>query len=144
MLFRSEDAAKIGIEVLDVRLKRVDLPEAVTESVYQRMTAERTRVANELRSTGAAESEKIRADADRQRTVILADAYRQAEAIRGDGDAKAARIYAEAFGKNPEFYKFMRSLEAYKDSFKTRSDVLLIDPNSEFLRYFKTPGGAKK
>jgi membrane protease subunit HflC len=108
------------------------------------MKSERVRVANELRSTGAAESEKIRADADRQRIVILAEAYRQAEAIRGEGDAKAARIYSDAFGKNPEFYKFTRSLEAYKDSFKTRSDVLLIDPNSEFLRYFKTPGGAKK
>ena len=108
------------------------------------MKSERARVANELRSTGAAESEKIRADADRQRTVILADAYRQAEAIRGEGDAKAARIYADAFGKNPEFYKFMRSLEAYKESFKTRSDVMLIDPNSEFLKYFKSPGGIKK
>ncbi|MFM2108342.1 MAG: protease modulator HflC, partial [Pseudomonadota bacterium] len=133
-----------GAQILDVRLKRVDYVEQINNSVYERMKSERVRVANELRSTGSAESEKIRADADRQRTVILADAYRQAEAIRGDGDAKAARIYSDAFGKNPEFYKFMRSLEAYKDSFKTRSDVLLIDPNSEFLRYFKTPGGAKK
>jgi membrane protease subunit HflC len=108
------------------------------------MKSERARVANELRSTGAAESEKIRADADRQRTVILAEAYRQAESIRGDGDAKAARIYAQAFGQNPDFYKFSRSLEAYRESFKTRSDVLLIDPNSEFLKYFKAPGGARK
>ncbi|CAM8632981.1 HflC Membrane protease subunits, stomatin/prohibitin homologs [Oxalobacteraceae bacterium] len=138
------EATQIGAQILDVRLKRVDYVEQINNSVYERMKSERVRVANELRSTGAAESEKIRADADRQRIVILADAYRQAEAIRGEGDAKAARIYSDAFGKNPEFYKFTRSLEAYKDSFKTRSDVLLIDPNSEFLRYFKTPGGAKK
>jgi membrane protease subunit HflC len=140
----ASEATQIGAQILDVRLKRVDYVEQINNSVYERMKSERVRVANELRSTGSAESEKIRADADRQRTVILANAYRQAEAIRGDGDAKAARIYSDAFGKNPEFYKFMRSLEAYKDSFKTRSDVLLIDPNSEFLRYFKTPGGAKK
>ncbi|MBU3709681.1 MAG: protease modulator HflC [Burkholderiaceae bacterium] len=140
----ASEATQIGAQILDVRLKRVDYVEQINNSVYERMKSERVRVANELRSTGSAESEKIRADADRQRTVILAEAYRQAEAIRGDGDAKAARIYSDAFGKNPEFYKFMRSLEAYKDSFKTRSDVLLIDPNSEFLRYFKTPGGAKK
>jgi membrane protease subunit HflC len=138
------EATQIGAQILDVRLKRVDYVEQINNSVYERMKSERVRVANELRSTGAAESEKIRADADRQRIVILAEAYRQAEAIRGEGDAKAARIYSDAFGKNPEFYKFTRSLEAYKDSFKTRSDVLLIDPNSEFLRYFKTPGGAKK
>jgi membrane protease subunit HflC len=140
----SAEAKQIGAQIIDVRLKRVDYVEQINNSVYERMKSERARVANELRSTGAAESEKIRADADRQRTVILADAYRQAEAIRGEGDAKAARIYSDAFGKNPEFYKFMRSLEAYKESFKTRSDVLLIDPNSEFLKYFKAPGGAKK
>lgn len=140
----ANEAKQIGAQIVDVRLKRVDYVEQINNSVYERMKSERARVANELRSTGAAESEKIRADADRQRTVILAEAYRQAEAVRGEGDAKAARIYAEAFGKNPEFYKFMRSLEAYKESFKTRSDVLLIDPNSEFLKYFKAPGGAKK
>ncbi len=138
------EAVQIGAQIIDVRLKRVDYVEQINNSVYERMKSERARVANELRSTGAAESEKIRADADRQRTVILADAYRQAESIRGEGDAKAARIYAQAFGQNPDFYKFIRSLEAYKDSFKTRSDVLLIDPNSEFLKYFKTPGGARK
>ncbi len=138
------EATQIGAAIVDVRLKRVDYVEQINNSVYERMKSERARVANELRSTGAAESEKIRADADRQRTVILADAYRQAEGIRGEGDAKAARIYAQAFGQNPEFYKFIRSLEAYKESFKTRSDVLLIDPNSEFLKYFKTPGGARK
>ncbi len=140
----ANEAVQIGAQIIDVRLKRVDYVEQINNSVYERMKSERARVANELRSTGAAESEKIRADADRQRTVILADAYRQAEAIRGEGDAKAARIYAQSFGQNPEFYKFIRSLEAYKDSFKTRSDVLLIDPNSEFLKYFKTPGGARK
>lgn len=140
----ANEAKQIGAQIVDVRLKRVDYVEQINNSVYERMKSERARVANELRSTGAAESEKIRADADRQRTVILAEAYRQAEAIRGEGDAKAARIYAEAFGKNPEFYKFMRSLEAYKESFKTRNDVLLIDPNSEYLKYFKAPGNPKK
>ncbi len=140
----ANEAKQIGAQIVDVRLKRVDYVEQINNSVYERMKSERARVANELRSTGAAESEKIRADADRQRTVILAEAYRQAESVRGDGDARAARIYAEAFGKNPEFYKFMRSLEAYKESFKTRSDVLLVDPNSEYLKYFKSPGGAKK
>ncbi len=140
----AEEAKQIGGEIIDVRLKRVDYVEQINNSVYERMKSERARVANELRSTGSAESEKIRADADRQRTVILAEAYRDAEAIRGDGDAKAAAIYAKAFGQSPEFYKFSRSLEAYKESFKTRSDVLLVDPNSEFLKYFKGPGGARK
>lgn len=140
----SNEAKQIGAEIVDVRLKRVDYVEQINNSVYERMKSERARVANELRSTGAAESEKIRADADRQRTVILAEAYRQAESIRGDGDARAARVYSDAFGRNPEFYKFMRSLEAYKDSFKTRNDVLLIDPNSEYLKYFKAPGAARK
>ena len=133
-----------GVDVVDVRITRADYVDAITESVYRRMEAERKRVANELRSTGAAEGEKIRADADRQRIVILAEAYKQAESVRGEGDAKAARIYAQAFGQNPEFYKFIRSLEAYRESFKTRSDVLVIDPNSEFLKYFKAPGGARK
>jgi membrane protease subunit HflC len=140
----TEEVKQIGGQIVDVRLKRVDYVDQINNSVYERMKSERARVANELRSTGAAESEKIRADADRQRIVILAEAYRQAEGIRGEGDAKAARIYAQAFGQNPEFYKFIRSLEAYRESFKTRSDVLLIDPNSEFLKYFKAPGGARK
>ena len=132
-------------KVMDaVRLKRVDYVEQINNSDYESMKSERARVANELRSTGSAESEKIRADADRQRIVILAEAYKQAESVRGEGDAKAARIYAQAFGQNPEFYKFIRSLEAYRESFKTRSDVLVIDPNSEFLKYFKAPGGARK
>jgi len=137
------DARKIGVEVLDVRLKRVDLPQEVSESVYRRMEAERKRVANELRSTGSAESEKIRADADRQREVILAEAYRKAQKTQGEGDAKASVIYAEAFGRNPEFYSFYRSLEAYKQSFKNKSDVLVLEPNSDFFKYLKNPKGGK-
>jgi modulator of FtsH protease HflC len=136
----TDEAKQIGVEIIDVRLKRVDYVEQINNSVYDRMKAERTRVANELRSTGAAESEKIRADADRQRTVILAEAYREAENIRGDGDAKATQIYGQAFGQNPEFYKFYRSLEAYRASFKSRNDMMVIDPNSEFFKYFKSTG----
>ncbi|TFW10596.1 protease modulator HflC [Oxalobacteraceae bacterium OM1] len=138
----ADEARQIGVEIIDVRLKRVDYVEQINNSVYERMKAERARVANELRSTGAAESEKIRADADRQRTVILAEAYRDAENIRGDGDAKASQIYAQAFGQNPEFFKFYRSLEAYRASFKNRSDVLVVDPASEFFKYFKSTGGS--
>lgn len=137
------DAAQIGIQIVDVRLKRVDYIEQINNSVYERMKAERTRVANELRSTGAAESEKIRADADRQRTVILAEAFRDAEKIKGEGDAKASQIYADAFGKNPEFYKFYRSLEAYRATFNKQSDVMVLDTNSEFFKYFKSPGAGK-
>jgi membrane protease subunit HflC len=137
----SDEAKQIGGEIIDVRLKRVDYVEQINQSVYDRMKSERSRVANELRSTGAAESEKIRADADRQRTVILAEAYRDAESIRGDGDAKASQIYADAFGQNPEFFKFYRSLEAYRNSFRSRSDLLVLDPNSEFFRYFRSADG---
>jgi membrane protease subunit HflC len=138
------DARKIGVEVVDVRLKRVDLPQEVSESVYRRMEAERKRVANELRSTGAAESEKIRADADRQREVILAEAYRKAQEAKGEGDAKASAIYAAAFQPSPEFYAFYRSLEAYKQSFKNKSDMLVLEPSSEFFKYLKNSGrGAK-
>lgn len=133
------EAGEIGIEVVDVRLKRVDYVEQINNSVYDRMKSERARVANQLRSTGAAESEKIRADADRQRTVLLAEAYRDAENIKGAGDAKASQIYAQAFGRSPEFYRFYRSLEAYRASFKNRSDVVVVDPNSEFFKYFKNP-----
>lgn len=136
----TEEARQIGVDIIDVRLKRVDYVEQINNSVYERMKAERSRVANELRSTGAAESEKIRADADRQRTVILAEAYRDAEKMRGEGDAKASQIYAQAFGQNPEFYKFYRSLEAYRASFKTRNDLLVVDPNSEFFKYFRSAG----
>ncbi|MDM5179592.1 protease modulator HflC [Massilia sp. DJPM01] len=136
------EAKQIGVQIVDVRLKRVDYVEQINASVYDRMKAERLRVANELRSTGSAESEKIRADADRQRTVMLAEAFRDAEKIKGDGDAKASQIYAEAFGKNPEFYKFYRSLEAYRATFKSHGDVMVLDSNSEFFKYFRSPGGA--
>lgn len=134
-----EDGKKIGVRVLDVRIKRVDLPAEVSESVYRRMEAERKRVANELRSTGGAESERIRADADRQREVTLAEAYRDAQRIKGEGDAKAAAIYAQAFGRDPEFYSFYRSLESYLQSFKDKNNVLLLDPNSDFFKYLKNP-----
>lgn len=136
----NEDASKIGVEVLDVRLKRVDLPQEVSGSVYGRMEAERKRVANELRSTGAAESEKIRADADKQKEVILAEAYREAQRIKGEGDAKASANYAKAYEINPEFYAFYRSLEAYRASFKSKNDVLVLEPNSEFFKYLKSGG----
>jgi membrane protease subunit HflC len=119
----------------------VDYVDQINNSVFERMKSERVRVANELRSTGAAESEKIRADADRQRVVILAEAYRESEKIRGEGDAKASQIYAQAFGQNPEFYKFYRSLEAYRASFKNRHDVMVVDPSSDFFKYFKGVGG---
>lgn len=140
----NEDAKKIGVEVLDVRLKRVDLPQEVSEAVYRRMEAERKRVANELRSTGSAESEKIRADADRQREVIIAEAYRDAQRIKGEGDAKATATYTRAYEPNAEFYSFYRSLEAYKQSFRNKSDVLLLEPNSEFFKYFKSNGKTGK
>lgn len=136
-----DEAKQIGVNIIDVRLKRVDYVDQINTSVYERMKSERLRVANELRSTGSADSEKIRADADKQRTVILAEAYRDAEKMRGEGDAKASQIYAQAFGQNPEFYKFYRSLEAYRSSFKTRQDLMVIDPNSEFFKYFKSPAG---
>ena len=135
----TEEAKQIGVQIVDVRLKRVDYVEQINNSVYDRMKSERSRVANELRSTGFADSEKIRADADKQRIVILAEAYREAEQTRGAGDAEASQIYAQAFGQNPEFYKFYRSLEAYRSSFKTKTDMLVVDPNSEFFKYFKTP-----
>lgn len=140
-----QDARKIGVQILDVRLKRVDLPTEVSESVYRRMEAERKRVANELRSQGAADAEKIRADADKQREVIIAEAYRDAQKIKGEGDAKASTIYAQAFSQNPEFYAFYRSLEAYRQTFRSKSDVLVLDPNSEFFKYLKNAGkgGAK-
>ena len=132
-----EDLRRIGVAVVDVRLKRVDLPADVSESVYRRMEAERKRIANEQRSTGAADAEKIRADADRQREVLLAEAYRDAQRVRGEGDAKAAAIYAAAFNQNPEFFSFYRSMEAYRNTFRGRNDMMLIEPNSDFLRYFR-------
>ena len=130
-----------GIDVVDVRVTRVDYTEAITESVYRRMEAERKRVANELRSTGAAESEKIRADADRQREITIANAYRDAQKIKGEGDAQAAAIYAESFGRDAQFAQFYRSLEAYKASFNKKGDVLVVDPaGSDFFKAFR--GGA--
>ena len=130
-----------GVDVVDVRITRVDYVEAITESVYRRMEAERKRVANELRSTGAAEGEKIRADADRQREVTIADAYREAQKIKGEGDAEAARIYADAFGRDPQFAQFYRSLEAYKSSFAGKSDVMVLDPSSsEFFKIMRQGG----
>ena len=137
------DARKIGVQVLDVRLKRVDLPLEVSEAVYRRMEAERKRVANELRSLGFAESEKIRADADRQREVIIAEAFRDAQRIKGQGDARAAATYAQAFQQNPEFYSFYRSLEAYRQSLKSKSDVMVLDPSSDFFKYLKSPTGKR-
>jgi membrane protease subunit HflC len=137
------EAKQIGVSIVDVRLKRVDYIDQINNSVYERMKAERMRVANESRSTGSAESEKIRADADRQRTVILAEAFRDAEKIKGEGDAKASQIYAQAFGKNPEFYKFYRSLEAYRATFRNHGDVMVLDSNSEFFKYFRNPGQGK-
>ena len=136
----AQDAKNIGVEVVDVRLRRLALPGDVTGPVYARMESERRRVANELRSLGGAESERIRADADRQRQVILADAYRQAQKIKGEGDAKASAVYAAAYGQNPEFYSFYRSLEAYKSTFRGRNDMMVLDPSSEFFRYFKQSG----
>lgn len=141
----SEETRNIGVEIVDVRLKRVDYVEQSNNSVYDRMKSERTREANGLRSTGAAESEEIRADADKQSSVIKAEANREAQKIRGAGDAEASQIYAQAFSQNPEFYKFYRSLEAYNAAFKNKTDILVIDPNSEFFKYFKgssSVGGA--
>jgi len=139
-----EDARKIGVAIVDVRLKRVELPQEVSESVYRRMEAERKSVAAELRSEGFSAAEKIRAEGERAREVIIAEAYRDAQRVKGDGDRKASAIYARAFSENPEFYSFYRSLEAYRAGFKNRSDVLVLEPNSEFFKYLKGPGkGAK-
>ncbi len=134
------DARKIGVQIVDVRLKRVELPTEVSDAVYRRMEAERKRVANELRSEGSAEAEKIRADADRQREIIIAEAYRDAQKIKGEGDAKSTAIYGQAFGQNAEFYAFYRSLEAYRGSFKSKSDILVVEPNSDFFKYMKSTG----
>lgn len=136
------DARQMGIEVVDVRLKRVDYSEDISKSVFDRMISERKRIANQLRAEGFAESEKIRADADKQSQVILAEAFKEAEKIKGEGDASAASIYNEAYGKNPEFYAFYRSTEAYKQSFKNKGDVMVLDPNSDFFKYMRNP--AKK
>ena len=129
----------IGVEILDVRLRRVDLPEEVSQSVYQRMNAERKSVANELRSQGFADSEKIRAVAEKERDIIITEAYKDAQKIKGEGDASASRIYADAFSKNQDFYDFFRSLEAYRKSFKGKDDILVLDPNSDFFKFLKSP-----
>jgi modulator of FtsH protease HflC len=135
------EARQIGIQVVDVRLKRVDYSEEISKSVFDRMIAERKRIANQLRSEGSAASEKIRADADKQREVIIAEAFRDAQKMKGEGDAKAAEIYSSAYGKNPEFYAFYRSQEAYKNSFKSKSDVMVLDPKSDFFKYMRSSGG---
>ncbi|WP_047537004.1 protease modulator HflC [Methylotenera versatilis] len=135
------EARQIGIQVVDVRLKRVDYSEEISKSVFDRMIAERKRIANQLRSEGSAASEKIRADADKQREVIIAEAFRDAQKMKGEGDAKAAEIYSSAYGKNPEFYAFYRSQEAYKNSFKSKSDVMVLDPKSDFFKYMRSSSG---
>ena len=135
----NERGLDLGMEVLDVRLKRIDLPTEVSSNVYERMRSERSRVAREFRARGDKESMTIRADADRQRTVISAEAYKYGQETRGLGDARASEIYAKAYGVNPEFYDFYRSLDAYKSAFNSKKDVLLLNPDTEFFKYFVKP-----
>ena len=137
----SERARTLGIEVIDVRIKKIDLPARVSDSVYRRMRAERERVARDFRSKGAEAAERIRADADRQRSVILAEAYRDSEIVRGEGDSQATDIYAESFSKNEDFFRFSRSINAYKSNFSSPEDVILLEPDSEFFRYFSDSRG---
>ena len=142
----ADEAKAFGIEIIDVRIKRVDFVADITDSVYRRMESERKQVANELRSQGAAEGEKIRADADRQREVIVAEAYRDSQKIKGEGDAKASALYADAFGRDAQFAQFYRSLEAYRATFRSKADVMVLDPSSEFFRTLRgnvssPPGG---
>jgi membrane protease subunit HflC len=138
----ADEAKSFGIEIIDVRIKRVDFVADITDSVYRRMESERKQVANELRSQGAADGEKIRADADRQREVIIAEAYRDAQKIKGEGDAKASALYAESFGRDPQFAQFYRSLEAYRATFRSKSDVMVVEPGSEFFRAMRGQGAA--
>ncbi len=133
------DASEYGIEVVDVRIQRVEFPPEVRDSVYRNMAAERARIAKELRAKGAEQAEKIRADAERQRDILLAEAYRDAERIRGEGDGRAVAITGRAFGANPEFYSLYRSLNAYKESFKNKDDIMVVDPSADFFKYFKNP-----
>lgn len=133
--------APFGIEVVDVRVKRIDLPTRVSDSVFKRMEAERQRIAKDFRSRGGEDAEKVRADADKQRDVTMAEAYRDAQKIKGEGDAKAAEIYAKAYGKSPEFYALYQSLKSYKNTFNNKNDVMVIEPDSEFFKYFKNSGG---
>jgi len=139
-----DDAKRIGVSVVDVRLKRVELPQEVSESVYRRMEAERRAVASELRSQGYSEAEKIRAEADREREIIIAEAYKEAQRVKGEGDRRASAIYASAFSDNPEFYAFYRSLEAYKASFSKKSDLIVVEPTSDFFKYLRNPGKGGK
>lgn len=139
----NRQAEFIGISIIDVRVKRVDLPSEVSNSVYRRMQAERSRVAKEFRSEGMEAAERIRADADRQRQVLIANAYRDAEQLRGEGDARAAETYAEAYGKDEEFYSFHRSLKAYQESFEGGNNMMLLEPDSEFFQYFNEASGKK-
>jgi len=140
----SRELAKgLGIEVVDVRISRIDLPERISESVYDRMRAERSRIAKELRAQGQEAAERIRADADRQRTILLAEAYREAQQLRGAGDAKSAETYANAYQKDPEFYSFYRSLQSYRKAFQNKSDLMVLDPDSDFFRYFTAPTGSE-
>ncbi len=136
----AEDVKQFGIEIVDVRIKRVDFATGITSAVYGRMISERQRVANELRSTGLAEAEKIKADADRQREILIAEAYRDAQRVKGEGDAKASALYADAFSRDPQFAQFYRQLEAYRTTFRSKSDVMVIDPNSEFFKSMRTGG----
>jgi modulator of FtsH protease HflC len=138
----ADEAKSFGIEIVDVRIKRVDFVADITDSVYRRMESERKQVANELRSQGAAEAEKIRADADRQREVIIAEAYRDAQKVKGEGDAKASAMYADAFGRDAQFAQFYRSLEAYRASFRNKTDVMVVDPSSDFFRAMRGGGAA--
>ncbi|MBI3346023.1 MAG: protease modulator HflC [Burkholderiales bacterium] len=138
----ADEAKQFGIEIVDVRIKRVDFASNITDSVYRRMESERKRVANEARSTCAAEGDKIRADADRQREIIVSEAYRDAQKIKGEGDAKASALYAEAFGRDPQFAQFYRSLEAYRTSFAKKSDVMVVDPSSDFFKAMRGAGPA--
>jgi membrane protease subunit HflC len=138
----ADEAKSFGIEIIDVRIKRVDFVADITDSVYRRMESERKQVANELRSQGAADGEKIRADADRQREVIIAEAYRDAQKIKGEGDAKASALYAESFGRDPQFAQFYRSLEAYRATFRSKSDVMVVEPGSDFFRAMRGQGAA--
>ncbi len=139
----TEEAKDFGIEIVDVRIKRVDFVADITDSVYRRMESERKQVANELRAQGTADGEKIRADAERQREVILAEAYRDAQKIRGEGDAKASALYADAFGRDPQFAQFYRSLEAYRSTFRSKGDVMVLDPSTEFFRAMRSSGGTE-
>ena len=136
----ADEAKAFGIEIVDVRIKRVDFVADITDSVYRRMESERKQVANELRAQGQADAEKIRADADRQREVIIAEAYRDAQKIKGEGDAKASALYADAFGRDPQFAQFYRSLDAYRATFRSRSDVMVLDPSNEFFRAMRSGG----